>query len=606
MSEKMLRHINREIVDRLCARKLPAFHTRKSVQELLRTPGWNPALANLLPIRERIRCAAVLDVCAPILDRLAPDTPEKGWGAFCYRYISNLMFPRDNFIPEAERWGPGAEFYLAVLQALLDQERAALPFDPMMDFRFLTEEEADQCYTGKEYRRFLSAWREEYIYELMRLGLEYTPFKTLSHISGVHHIAMTAAHGLKKAGVDVDLALISGAAASHDMGKFGCRPGERVPYLHYYYTDQWLTARRMEGISHIASNHSTWDLELESLSAESLLLIYADFRSKQDRDEKGNEITVLYPLEQSFQVILSKLDNVDRKKRRRYEFVYGKLKDFEDYMRRLGVDVDLTGQAQTPVPAKDPSLMNPDETVDGLVMLSVEHNLRLMHMLSNEQKFGNIIEEARSAKSGQQLRAYLDVFGEYFTYLSVRQKTQALSFLYELLMHRDGNIRRQSGALIGQIIARFHLVYQKELPADAGSDPAQEVPFTLWSQYLDMIIFPDHKTTQQQRSHISYTLKLVIGSMLQHARPNDIPRFLGALLRYYDTPDQLDQDTAFTLLDAIRYLPPQYYGDEVREQLIDFAAHFTRSEEPRLSTAALDQQEQRLREKLGSTRQESV
>ena len=51
-------------------------------------------------------------------------------------------------------------------------------------------------------------------------------------------------------------------------------------------------------------------------------------------------------------------------------------------------------------------------------------------------------------KSWQQLRAYLNVFEEYFTYLSVRQKTQALSFLYELLMHREGDIRRQAGALI--------------------------------------------------------------------------------------------------------------------------------------------------------------
>ena len=83
----------------------------------------------------------------------------------------------------------------------------------------------------------------------------------------------------------------------------------------------------MGNISHIAANHSTWDLELESLSVESLCLIYADFRSKQDRDEKGQEITVLYPLDQSFQVILSKLDNVDSSKRRRYEFVYGKLHD---------------------------------------------------------------------------------------------------------------------------------------------------------------------------------------------------------------------------------------------------------------------------------------
>ena len=210
-----------------------------------------------------------------------------------------------------------------------------------------------------------------------------------------------------------------------------------------------------------------------------------------------------------------------------------------------------------------------------------------MHMLSNERKFGNIIEAARSTKDWKQLRAYLNVFQEYFTYLSVRQKTQALSFLYELLVHREGDIRRQAAALIGQIIARFHLVYRKELPADVPSDPAAEVPFTLWEQYLDRIIYPDHKTTQQQRSHISYTLKLVVASMLAHARSADVPRFIGVLLRYFRDPEERDPDTAFTLLDAVRYLPPKYYEDGEREQLIEFAGYWLRSGELRLETAAL-------------------
>ena len=194
----------------------------------------------------------------------------------------------------------------------------------------------------------------------------------------------------------------------------------------------------------------------------------------------------------------------------------------------------------------------------------------MMHMLSNERKFGNIIEAARSTKDWKQLRAYLNIFQEYFTYLSVRQKTQALTFLYELLVHREGDIRRQAAYLIGQIIARFHLVYRKELPDDVKSDPAEEVPFTLWEQYLDMIIYPDHKTTQQQRSHISYTLKLV-----------------GAFLRYFDRPEDKDEDTAFTLLDAARYLPAQYFTPEMRGRVIEFAGHWTQSRNPRMETAAL-------------------
>ena len=588
MNDKLIRQLNHEIADALAERSLTAVSSRRSLLALLRTPAWEEGLQSLFPIRARLSCTRVLEVCAPILSQLSPSAPEDGWGHFCYRYVCSLMYPHGGFAPDAAPYADGAVFGLTVLQVLLRRERAVLPFDPLLDFQFLREAEYAPCEKGQEYRRFLRAWREEFIYELMRLGMEVTPFCTLSHIAGVHYIAMTAARGLQEAGVGVDLALISGAAAAHDLGKFGCRPGERVPYLHYYYTDQWLLERNMEGISHIASNHSTWDLELESLSAESLLLIYADFRSKQSRDAQGKEITTLFPLEESFQVILSKLDNVDQSKRHRYEFVYDKLHDFEDYMRSLGVDVDLTGQPQPPAPKKDPALMGPDETQKGLVLLSVEHNLRLMHILSNEQKFGNIIEAARSSKSWQQLRAYLNIFEEYFTYLSVRQKTQALSFLYELLVHREGDIRRQAGALIGRIIAQFHLVYRKELPDDVQNDPAAEVPFTLWNQYLDMIIFPDHKTTQQQRSHISYTLKLVVESLLIHARQEDVPRFLGGLLRYYDTPEGKDSDTAFTLLDAIRYLPPRYYGEDVRERLIAFAARFAVSDELRLVTAALE------------------
>lgn len=588
MHDKLIFQVNREITEALTSLRLTVLPNRKITMDRLKNPNWIEGLATLFPIRERLRCTKVLDICAPVLNQLCPDAPEEGWLRFSYQYICSLMFPENGFAPKADQYAQGAQIYLTILHILLNYERAALSFDPMLDFQFLSEEEYSHCNSAKEYRRLMNAWQEEFLYELMRLGVEVTPYQTLSHIAGVHYIAMIAARGLKEAGVEVDLALISGAAATHDFGKFGCRPGERVPYLHYYYTDQWLLARKMDGISHIASNHSTWDLELESLSVESLLLIYADFRSKQIRDANGKEVTILYPLNESFQVILSKLDNVDPKKRRRYEFVYEKLHDFEDYMRSLGVDVDLTGHRQSPAPHKDPALMNPEETLNSLILLSVEHNLQLMHMLSNEQKFGNIIEEARSAKSWRHLRAYLNVFEEYFTYLSVRQKTQALSFLYELLIHREGDIRRQAGSLMGQIIARFHLVYRKEVPADAENDPAEEVPFTLWAHYLDKIIFPDHKTTPQERSHISYALKLLVGAMLSDARPGDIPRFLGALLNYYEYSEEIASDTAFTLLDAIRYLPSHYYGEEMRGKLIDFAACFAACGELRLVIVALE------------------
>ena len=52
----------------------------------------------------------------------------------------------------------------------------------------------------------------------------------------------------------------------------------------------------LPAIGHIAANHSVWDLELENLSVESLLLIYADFRVKSSRNDKGKEIVHFYSL----------------------------------------------------------------------------------------------------------------------------------------------------------------------------------------------------------------------------------------------------------------------------------------------------------------------
>ena len=51
----------------------------------------------------------------------------------------------------------------------------------------------------------------------------------------------------------------------------------------------------LPAIGHIAANHSVWDLELENLSVESLLLIYADFRVKSSRNDKARKSSISIP-----------------------------------------------------------------------------------------------------------------------------------------------------------------------------------------------------------------------------------------------------------------------------------------------------------------------
>lgn len=568
MNKKRIRQMDLALRRRLSDR--PAadyFAPGDALLRAIETEGYMQRFAGLFS-GARLRCADVLALCRPELETLCPGEPSEGWLAYAYDYARRLLYPEKT---GAEPFAPGAVFLLSVLQVLFAAEAELLPHDPAWTFDFLTDDELAGSPCAPSYQRFLRLWRREFVYELMRLGLEVTPYRTLEHIAGVHHIAVTAARALRKSGVAVDVALVSGAAAGHDLGKFGCRPGERVPYLHYFYTDQWFRRRRMTDIGHVAANHSVWDLEPDYLSVEALLLIYADFRVKQLHDAQGREITRISTLAQAFQVILDKLDDVDGEKQKRYTRVYARLEDFEQFMVSCGVDVTMSGGDTPPLPEKHTALMTDDEALRALTLRCVGHNMELMHRLTDQRSFARLLEEARGETDWRRLRAYLAVMESYSLYLHIPQKVQTLTFLYELLMHREGDIRRQAAALLGEIIAGFHAGYAKERPADIRPDPRAITDVDQWRLYLDKILYPDHKLMPQHRRWIGYTLKFAVGSLLSHC-PGREERFLAPVFAYYRRPEDLDDYTAFQLLDTAAALPDTAYTASRARQMTDFAA----------------------------------
>ena len=570
----MVRPMDIPLQSRAAAFAAPAFLKKLTMshadaERLFAPVDWCGLCRDLAPTERRVSCAAALDAFRPLLDRISPE-PAEGWLSCAYETARSLLYPAaDAGHTAAQR--DGTLCFLQFLQVLFDLERTSLPFDLWLDFELCTEEELSHSGVAEEYRRFLRRFREEYIYELLRLGREVTPFQTLDHIAGVHHVAMQVARAFRSAGGLIDLGLISGAALGHDLGKFGCKPGERVAYLHYYYTDQWFTRRGLTALGHIAANHSVWDLEIENLSSESLALVYADFRVKQIYDDQHREIPRLYSLQEAFDVILSKLDDVDDAKRMRYRYVYAKLRDFEDYLISFGVDTTLRTPRGTPPAAKNAALLEAGEVVPALRRTAVDHNIRLMHRLGHEQLFGNTLEAARGEKDPARLQAYVSIFEEYFTYWNASQKQQTLEFLYELLMMPDGNIRRRAAALIGRILAAFRLGYQKEPPADAPPDPEEDLPFQLWAEYLARLIDPDRRLTPRQISMIRYQAKTAADALLMNCSDADAPRFAGELFRHYRRPELVEADAAFALLDTVLSLPLERVSGEDLHLLTSFA-----------------------------------
>lgn len=564
--------------------------TKKEMTERLSAEPWQEISQRLTECAEedgRYSSRSVLKVCAPYLQELQAE-PADGWLRHCYRYLLGQLFPEMGIPQDSREFHSGRSLLLQLLRGLYHYEEKYLPFDPTRTMELLSDAEIHEKGCTGEYISFHRMLRSKYVYEFMRIGVDITPFNTLGHISGVHYVAMYAGRQLEKAGVPVDIGLVSAAAAGHDIGKYGCRKSEetRIPYLHYYYTDLCYTRLGMPVIGHIAANHSTWDLELENLSVESLLLIYADFRVKSSRREDGAEQVHFYSLQQAYDVILGKLDNVDDAKRLRYQKVYSKLKDFEDYMVEKGVVTqlppDFAAEPEKPLAPKkrEIALLSGAQTVEQLKFAAVGHNIRLMSRFHVESEFSSLIEAARSERQWKNLRTYVAIFEEYYTYMTEKQKLLTLKFLYELLAHKESDIRIHAAEIMGRMVAGFSEEYKKEVPTDITLPDRLVNNLTLFGEYLEKIIYPDHKTMEQHRKWISNTLDSFVKNVAASCRPSCRHNYFDILQRYYEKKDQ-PQSTVMVLLDAAMAIDPQLappgFTKAMARFLTDSFGHYDKS-----------------------------
>lgn len=542
------------------------------LQEVALDPVWREQAARIfdeLPIR----VLSVVDLASDYVRRLNVKLPDD-WTQALYAWASHQLFPQNFNDDLSKRLAAVATFTMDMLGLFLDEEQDIGGFQEGIDFQDLPIGALTDSRHLDEYNRLNEAWDAYYIQEVLRLGREVQYYDLLAHVAGVHRIAVTVGAQLREAGVPVDLPLLSGAAKVHDIGKFGCRNDaekRRMAYLHYYYTEQWCHRQNLNDIGHVAMNHSTWDLELENLSVESLLLIYSDFRVKAKNGPRGeHEEMEIYSLDDSFAVILNKLDNVDDAKRQRYQRVYNKLSDFEDFMRSYGVDVSL-GERRPPEhrPAWLGTL-DASETPTIFKDLAFRHNIQIMNVLGDPDYLRGMLESLRASGRAVDIRANLNIFEEYITYMTRPQKELIASYLTEMLIHPEGDIRRQAARLIGQVIAGFDERYSKWLPDEAERIVCGRQAFDLWDDVLNRVFSPDHKLGDRYRRFQGYAFQNTVASLLANLDEEDIGKFLTPLLRYYRVTDH-DALTAFILLDMLTEIPVKHLSERDQRVILRFA-----------------------------------
>ena len=530
-----------------------------------------PALSQLSPHGDTV-CQDVLDLCWPDLQALDPGE-RKTWLHRLYVHLSDNLFPDEVTGHLAWPLRLDEAIYLTVLDLVLSWQEET--FDPLLDLLCVPADALSSSRVSEQYRLFQTAVKESHLIALMRIGKEIMPFDPASHTIGVHNVALHTAIMAVKAGIPVDLPLVSGAALGHDVGKFGCRGEDaaRIPYLHYYYTWQWFSQLGLEDIGYISANHSTWDLEFENLPIESLLLIYADFRVRGTKGDDGKEHMAIYSLNEAYEMVFSKLYNMTPEKKQRYQTVYFKLQDFQEYLHKNGVPTQVTENLLLPREQKDPSLLSAEGALQALHRMALSNAIRFMRMVSTDESLDQLLEQAKSEKSFQQIRTYLHLLEEYSTYMTAENKKKTLALLYELLMHPDGDVRRKSGQIMGQILANSGPKYRKERPHSARKDAMTptmmallDESVSLWEHYILLCLHPDRKVSPKHALRISNSLKTICMSLFASCDEKEAQPMLPPLLRLLW---QAEGEDRFVLVDAFSRIPWSYFPPESLPPTID-------------------------------------
>lgn len=488
---------------------------------------------------------------------------------YIYQYALSLSFPNAITIDLNEKDNKIAREFLDLFKIICIDEIEG-NYDTFLSqypFKLLSEKHISEMETDSEYRAFISAFKQEYVYEMMKLNRSVTKHSTIEHIVGVHYLAMFIAYQLYDVGVPIDLGRVSGAAAGHDIGKFGTRPEEekRVAYYHYYYTDQWFRERKIDHIRNIAVNHSTWDLELDNLSIESLVLIYSDFRVK---GIKGSKYKMsFYSLDKAFQVILDKLDNVDQLKERRYKKVYQKLKDFENYMIHLGVKTEIDSQ-NTIAFGKSACLLNGEEITQEWIYRIVGNNILTMHELRDEDSLKRLIERARGEEDSFSFRRYIDIINSYYRYMFPKQKIITIDFLFENLVHPEEDIRKQSAELIGNIILSYDETYKKETPPSSEKIQVNYIRMDLIKKLFDQFIYFDIYASDKKIIWLGRSIATSVEVILKSKEEccSDVIDYILSLVEELT----LNEERHRAILDVIASIPKEMLTEDLQKRVVDY------------------------------------
>lgn len=439
MSRTFLNELHEEILQRLTCKDFieKIDISEEKMQALLLNKAFAIKLSSLSS-KERISCKDVYELSIEILTSIEEELP-KNWLEYVYNYVLSKSFPELVRLELKSKYDNACYVYLEIMKIVFMRFQIHQGLDEMCFDLFVQNNLEYGDYSG--YDEFIKTYKQNHIYELIRLNDELTNSELYNKIKNIWSNSLQLINKTKNLNFDIKYSLMFSLLIGIVMGKLAAYTSENT-YGKSYYTNYWFERFNLSNIIGIDICDDITEHNYNCLTVELFILLCSSSESK--------------------------------------------IKDFDFFIRSNNTE------------SANVLFYEENEINNYYKNLSTINNFKIMSILSAEESFNNMLERAKSTKSWKDIMTFLNVFNEYSLLLNKSRKLKILDFLYSLLSNEDHEIRKTSAKLLGKIIAIID-INKYSISLDDSC-----ITIKLWNKYLELFMLSKDKSDKENASFYLY------------------------------------------------------------------------------------------------------
>ena len=215
-----------------------------------------------------------------------------------------------------------------------------------------------------------------------------------------------------------------------------------------------------------------------------------------------------------------------------------------------------------------PELLTDSMMVPAFTARSKRVQKRIEELFSSRDNLVSLMEILQR-EDWRQMRAYLTVLKEYLPVLDADKQDIILDFLYDMLSHQSGMVRRIAARTYGYLLAFRHREY--------GYDPGRSI---------HRILFPGTTVSLAERRKINYQLRYVLLGYDELADERSRKHVLNHYAGYFKS-SRWDKATCFYLIMGITDIPCDDWSNLQKYHIFSFLRNHIRGDHEEVRLAAL-------------------